>query len=124
MTAILVSAVVSRGLEAGSVIAVLQVIIASLTACPVTVIKVELHLMCVTQTQEGVSAREMLLGSGVILVGKGPSILTPQTLSAVPAASALESLTSVRAPANVGGSLLICRAGVWKVPTERRLHLC
>lgn len=47
--------------------------------------------------------REMLLGSGVILVGKGPSILTPQTLSAVPAASALESLTSVRAPANAGG---------------------
>lgn len=42
--------VVSRGLEAGSVIAVLQVIIASLTVCPVTVIKVELHLMCVTQT--------------------------------------------------------------------------
>lgn len=47
--------------------------------------------------------REMLLGSGVILVGKGPSILNPQTLSAVPAASALESLTSVRAPANAGG---------------------
>lgn len=51
--------VVSRGLEAGSVIAVLQVIIASLTVCPVTVIKVELHLMCVTQTQEGVSARSV-----------------------------------------------------------------
>ncbi len=47
--------------------------------------------------------REMLLASSVIPVGKVPSILTPPTLMAVPAASASERLTCVRAPANAGG---------------------
>lgn len=49
--------VASLELEVGSVIAVLQDIIASLTVSPVTVIKAELLLTCVTQTQGGVSAR-------------------------------------------------------------------
>lgn len=47
--------------------------------------------------------REMLLASSAIPVGKVPSILTPPTLMAVPAASASERLTSVRAPVNAGG---------------------
>lgn len=49
--------VASRGLGAGSVIAVLQATIASLTVYLVTVIKVVSHVMCATQTQGGVSAR-------------------------------------------------------------------
>lgn len=50
-------AVASLGLGADSVIAVLQVIIASLTVYLVTVTKVVSHLVCVTQTLGGVSAR-------------------------------------------------------------------
>lgn len=47
--------------------------------------------------------REMLLASGVTCVGKALFILTPPTLSAAPAASASEQLTSVRAPASAEG---------------------
>lgn len=49
--------VASLGLGADSAIAVLQVIIASLTVYLVTVTKVVSHLVCATQTQGGVSAR-------------------------------------------------------------------
>lgn len=124
VTALPDSAVVSLGLGAGSVTAVLQVIIASLTVYLVTVTKVVSHLACATQTQGGVSAREMLLASSVIPVGKVPSILTHPALTAVPAASASERLTSVRAPANAGGSLLRCGSGVWKAPTRSMFPLC
>lgn len=48
---------VSLGSGAGSVIAVLQVIIASLTAYLATVTKAVSHLACATQTQADVSAR-------------------------------------------------------------------
>ena len=47
----------SLGLVDGSVIIVLQVIIASLNVYLVTVTKVVSHVMCVTQTLGGVSAR-------------------------------------------------------------------
>lgn len=49
--------VASLGLVDGSVIVVLQVIIASLTVYLVTVTKVVSHLTCVTQTLGSVSAR-------------------------------------------------------------------
>lgn len=48
-------------------------------------------------------SREMLLVSSVIPVKKVPSILTPPTFTAAPAASVSEQLTSVRAPATAGG---------------------
>lgn len=118
------SAVASRGLGAGSAIAVLQVFIASLTVYLATATKAVSQLMCATQTQGDVSARKMLPASSAIPVGMVPSILTPPTLTAVPAASASERLTGVRAPLSAGESLLRCRPGVWKAPTRRRLHLC
>lgn len=49
--------VASRGLGAGSAIAVLQVIIASLTVYLATVSKVVSHQTCATQTLGDVSAR-------------------------------------------------------------------
>lgn len=55
------SATASLGLVDGSVIVVLQVIIASLNVYHVTVKKVVSHVTCVTQTLGGVSARVMLL---------------------------------------------------------------
>lgn len=70
------SAVASLGLLAGSVIAALQVTIASLTVYHVTVKKMASQPTSATQTQGGVFA-----------------------------------------------SLLGCEAGVWKVPTRRRLPL-
>lgn len=51
------NAVASPGLGADSVIAVPQVIIASLTVYRVSVTQVVSHLPCATQTQGGVSAR-------------------------------------------------------------------
>lgn len=118
------SAVASQGLEADSVIAVVQVITAFLSACRVIVTKMESLQKSVTRTQVDVSVREMLPVSGVIPVGKAPFISTSPTLWAAPVVSASEPLTSVRVPVSAGGSLLRCMAGVWKVQTRKMLHLC
>lgn len=124
MTVTLDSAVASLELEADSVIAVVQVTITFLGACRVIATKMESLQKSVTRTQEDVSAKEMLPVSGVIPVGKAPSISTRPTLWAAPVVSASEPLTSVRVPVNAGGSLLRCVAGVWKVQTRTMLPLC